>query len=156
MSRVLVATDGSAVADHAARTAFALLGADHEVTLLTVVGLPMTPVAMVGGPGVATAGDVVAIPVDEQGREPLAEEGRAALARARAAVGWDATEVLEWGDAASEICRVAEEGGYDLVVIGSHGSGALRRALLGSVSHHVLHHAPCPVLVVRAEPQPDR
>jgi nucleotide-binding universal stress UspA family protein len=55
------------------------------------------------------------------------------------------------GDPAIEICRVAEEGQFDLVVIGSHGSGFLKRVLLGSVSHHVLHHAPCPVLVVRGE-----
>lgn len=39
--------------------------------------------------------------------------------------------------------------GAALVVIGSHGRGALRRALLGSVSHTVLHEAPCPVAVLR-------
>ena len=65
------------------------------------------------------------------------------------ALGRPAERRVVHGDPAIEICRVAEEGRFDLVVIGSHGSGFLKQVLLGSVSHHVLHHAPCPVLVVR-------
>ena len=38
----------------------------------------------------------------------------------------------------------------DLVVIGSRGRGNIKSALLGSVSSHVVHHAPCPVVVVKA------
>jgi nucleotide-binding universal stress UspA family protein len=40
--------------------------------------------------------------------------------------------------------------GADLLVVGSHGYGAFTGMLLGSVSHHRVHHATCPVLVVRA------
>ena len=46
---------------------------------------------------------------------------------------------------------VAGRVGADVVVLGSHGHGWLQRVLLGSVSHHVLQHAPCPVLVMRLE-----
>ena len=38
----------------------------------------------------------------------------------------------------------------DLVVVGSRGRGGFREALLGSVSHHVTQHAPCPVVVLRS------
>jgi nucleotide-binding universal stress UspA family protein len=45
---------------------------------------------------------------------------------------------------------VAEAASADLVVIGSRGRGNIKSALLGSVSSHVVHHAPCPVVVVKA------
>lgn len=42
--------------------------------------------------------------------------------------------------------------GADLLVVGSRGHGTFAEALLGSVSQHCVHHAPCPVLIVRSEP----
>ena len=50
-----------------------------------------------------------------------------------------------------EILAVAEEIGAGMVVIGSRGLGGVKRALMGSKSDSVVHHAHCPVLVVRAE-----
>jgi nucleotide-binding universal stress UspA family protein len=51
----------------------------------------------------------------------------------------------------SEIVRTAGEGGYDLVVVGTHGRTGLGHALLGSVAERVVRKAPCPVLTVRAD-----
>jgi nucleotide-binding universal stress UspA family protein len=60
------------------------------------------------------------------------------------------TEFLIWtGDAGESIVDAAEAERADLVVVGSRGRGSLGRAILGSVSDHVVRHAPCPVMVVR-------
>lgn len=41
--------------------------------------------------------------------------------------------------------------GADLLVVGSRGHGGFTEALLGSVSQHCVHHAPCPVVVIRGQ-----
>jgi nucleotide-binding universal stress UspA family protein len=53
------------------------------------------------------------------------------------------------GDPAATIERIAEEGGYDMVVVGSRGLGLLSRALQGSVSEHVATHSKTTVLIAR-------
>jgi len=55
------------------------------------------------------------------------------------------------GGAASEIVQAAKDWPADLIVIGSHGRGGIRRALLGSVAEGVMRQASCPVLVVRGK-----
>ncbi len=41
--------------------------------------------------------------------------------------------------------------GADLLVVGSPGHGGLAEALLGSVGQYCVHHAPCPVLIIRGK-----
>jgi nucleotide-binding universal stress UspA family protein len=52
------------------------------------------------------------------------------------------------GRAAPEIVAYAKKIGADLIVMGTHGRGGIEHALLGSVAERVVHHSPCPVLVV--------
>ena len=51
------------------------------------------------------------------------------------------------GNPAQALLDLAQ--GADLLVVGSRGHGGFTGALLGSVSQHVVHHAPCPVMVMR-------
>src|SRR6185437_12694525 len=63
------------------------------------------------------------------------------------------TTLLLEGNPAHEIVKAAREYKHDLIVIGSRGRSRATAALLGSVSHEVLHEAPVPVLVVHARPE---
>lgn len=63
--------------------------------------------------------------------------------------GFRAEAVLTKGDTREVIVNAAAEWPADLIVIGSHGKGGLRRLLLGSVAEFVARHAPCSVLIAR-------
>lgn len=59
-------------------------------------------------------------------------------------------EVIASGKAYKEILRVAHETSADLIVMGVAGRGALDRMFFGSTTNHVVRHAECPVLTLRA------
>jgi nucleotide-binding universal stress UspA family protein len=63
--------------------------------------------------------------------------------------GVSATYLSEVGPAAELIARTADTGGYDLLMMGSHGHGALGALVLGSVANKVLSHCRTPLLLVR-------
>jgi len=145
--RVLVASDGSNVAITAARRAVSLLPPDSEITVIAVAPL-ISPVTGMPQAGTYPGPLVDPVTIDEVAaarRQSASDDVDATVA----ALGIDAVRRVEHGDPAETICEVARTGGFDLIVVGSHGAGFLKRALLGSVSQDVLHHAPCPVLVVR-------
>ncbi len=58
--------------------------------------------------------------------------------------------IIEVGSAKNIILRRAEDDGYDLIVVGSHGKNGFR-FLLGSTADRVLNAAPCDILSVRVE-----
>lgn len=147
MGRILLATDGSPSAASATHEAVELARATSwPLTIVTVWHLPVTGFAYE---------PLVAVPeVEETVRESAARALDAAATVARAA-GLEPETVLADGVPADEICALAEHRGVALIVIGSHGWGPVRRLLFGSVSAAVLHHAPCPVLVVRGADEAD-
>lgn len=53
------------------------------------------------------------------------------------------------GEPGQQICEIAKDWGADLITIGRRGHTGLAEVLLGSVSNHVVHHAPCSVLVIQ-------
>lgn len=55
------------------------------------------------------------------------------------------------GDPREVLVRTARDEGVDLVVLGSHGRSGIAKLVLGSVAAHVMTHAPCSVLVVKAK-----
>ncbi|MGO8960475.1 MAG: universal stress protein [Streptosporangiaceae bacterium] len=55
------------------------------------------------------------------------------------------------GNAAQVLLEAAD--GADLLVVGSRGHGGFAGALLGSVSQHCAHHAPCPLVIIRGTRQ---
>lgn len=57
--------------------------------------------------------------------------------------------IVAEGDPAGTLLDAAK--GAAMLVVGSRGHGGFVGLLLGSVSHKVIHHAPCPVLVVPAQ-----
>jgi len=69
------------------------------------------------------------------------------------AEGVQVETVLKEGHTVQEIIKTAKEGEFDLIVIGARGISKIRELLLGSVTDGVIHHASCPVLVIKFLPK---
>lgn len=57
--------------------------------------------------------------------------------------------IIKIGDPAKIITEIANSKNYDLIIMGNRGMSAFKELLLGSVSLKVMHHARCPVMIVR-------
>jgi nucleotide-binding universal stress UspA family protein len=131
-SRVLCGVDGSANGLAAVWQAAALAGSRVSVELLAAV----EPVIAV--PPAYMAGTVV---------HELRVAAERALAAAQALLP-EAQARLDYGAPAEALLAEARRRA-DLVAIGSHGRHRLPGILFGSIATHVLHRAPCSVLIAR-------
>ena len=145
---IVVGVDGSDASDAALRWAVeeARLRAAPLVAVYAWSFIPPQPI---GDPGMLAvpAGDLAGQLGAESGvaREALAESVSDALGDEP---GVEVEQKLVEGDPGDVL--VAESHSAELVVVGSHGRSGLKAALLGSVSRHVVSHAACPVVVVKA------
>jgi nucleotide-binding universal stress UspA family protein len=147
-TKILLATDGSEDAKLAATTAVTLAKKlDSELHVVYVEPmLERRPTIQMRFRGDLPA-DVVES-VKQEAKTKLEEQ----VQKLRQAGGEVAQAYPRTGLPEAEIVALAEELGVGLIVVGSRGHGGIRRALMGSVSASVVHHAHCPVVVVRGEP----
>ncbi len=142
-------TDGSELSVSALAAALSLLDlSDARVVILTVVD-PLDPM-LVTGTGIA--GGLMTPEEFERTQEQEMIEGERALAIAVAGLGRPGVETkVLTGDAGPTICEFATEIDASAILLGSRGRSGFKRAVLGSVSDHVIRNASCPVLVTGAE-----
>jgi len=145
---IVVGVDGSGASHEALRWA-----ADEarlrSAPVVAVYAWSFIPTQAIGDPGVLAmpAGDLAG----QLGAERDAARGLLEDAVSEALgsePGIEVEQKLVEGEAGDAL--VAEGASAELLVVGSHGRSGLKAALLGSVSRHVVSHATCPVVVVKA------
>jgi len=149
MMRILLATDGSehgeAAVDEIAHWNYP---ADSEVRVISVVEtlMPLSAESLATSAGYH--GELEKIE-----RERARRATKKAAARLRKSLEGGSVKIttkILFGSPKRVILEEAEAFGADLIVVGSHGHGALERFLLGSVSQAVALHAKCSVEIVRS------
>jgi nucleotide-binding universal stress UspA family protein len=143
---VLLCVDGSDDAVEAVRAGLAILDRSDRPVIVSVVE-PADPSLVVGS---GLAGGVMSPGEFAEIEDAMSAEGLAAVQSAAAALDLPGAEQLVLrGDAGTSLCELAAERAAAAIVMGSRGRGGIKRALLGSVSDHVVRNAPCPVVVTR-------
>lgn len=139
--RLLVPLDLSSATERVLATAIKLSRAMHANVFLLHVAAP-EPDFVGYGAGSPAVRDQVAHEHREEHRQLQAH------AQALRNLGVDCTALLIQGATADAILREAERLEADLVVMATHGHGAMFDLLVGSISHSVLRHSRVPVVMV--------
>jgi nucleotide-binding universal stress UspA family protein len=142
--KILVPTDGSSQADHAAKTA-AQLAKSQGAQIVGVYVIDPFPYIGIG--------DASAVGLQAYLAEAKSAAGQAldALGKACAAEGVAfAGDTIERNVVYEGILETASAEGCDLIVMGSHGHRGIKALILGSVAQKVLTHATVPVLIAKS------
>lgn len=140
-TKIVVGVDASEHAQRALRWARDEARA-HGATLEVVHAYPAVELALL--PAIA------AIPSDEELEDAAHQVLDELIDEVGDFEGVPVVRTAGMGGAAGVLCRQAEDA--DLLVVGSRGRGGFKELLLGSVSHQVATHAPCPVVIVGRVP----
>jgi nucleotide-binding universal stress UspA family protein len=132
--KILVAYDGSEAAQRALDWT-ARVGADAKVCVISVAPT-------------LEATEKIRDAVDPTSDVPMHQRQLEEAAAVLQKVGIEPSTMLKAGNPAEEIIDAAARGHYDMIVVGKHGMGAMRKFLIGSVADRVVRHAKAPVLVV--------
>jgi nucleotide-binding universal stress UspA family protein len=144
----VVGVDGSETATAALRWAVDEASL-RDATLVAVLAWTFVPPAAIADPGVIPVAATTMIDDLDAERTGATRALDAALDGVSTG-GVQVERIVSEGSPGDVLVEAAA--GADLVVVGSRGRGGIKSALLGSVSSHVAHHAPCPVVIVRATP----
>ena len=145
-TRILVATDGSALSKKAVKNAIALAAAvGADLVALNVV--PRYPVSYFEGSITMSPQEVARAEKSWSDKAQLMIDDAVAAA---ASAGVKAKGALAHSDLVAEaVVSAAKKYKCDLVVMASHGRKGIKRILLDSETQHVLTHSTVPVLVLR-------
>jgi nucleotide-binding universal stress UspA family protein len=152
--KILVPLDGSEHSLKALEIAIQIAKKfDGKITLIHVYSVTIRPVIM-PEPTTLTPPMIPAMTPAEVSKavEATRKAGASILTDGEQKVKAEEVQVetlLKEGHTVQEIIRTAKEGKFDLIVIGGRGISKIRELLLGSVTDGVIHHAPCPVLVIK-------
>ncbi|TKY61116.1 Universal stress protein A protein [Spatholobus suberectus] len=128
---------------------FTPFGANAPFNLVIVNAKPSPPLAVsMAGPG--ALGSEIFPAVEMQLKviaDQIAEKAKQICA-SKSVVLEVLVEEVE-GDARNVLCDAVERHHASVLVLGSHGYGAIKRAVLGSVSDHCARHAQCSVMIVK-------
>ena len=140
--RIVVGVDGSAPSEAALR--WAVRQASLTDAAVEAVIAWHTP-TMTGGYAWAPVSVLDAEDWGDVAAKVLAD----AIAEAVPEAAEQITPVVSEGNPAQVL--ITQSAGADLLVVGSRGHGGFAEALLGSVGQHCVHHAPCPVVIIRGQ-----
>jgi nucleotide-binding universal stress UspA family protein len=141
MSGIVVGIDGSHNASHALE--WAMAEAAVRKTPLTVITVNSVPAGYWTGRPVPFAGDEEKVAEIRKAAEAKVEEIAAGLGESKPE---SVTVTALTGFPVQALLDASKDS--DLLVVGSRGGGGFATLILGSVSHQVVHHARCPVVVV--------
>jgi nucleotide-binding universal stress UspA family protein len=152
-SKILVPVDGSKYSQAAVEYALKMAKLTKaKIIALHIMHLPTYAYAYSGGQGVSPVAIPTPLPAEVSDSEKMAAKKIVDdVANMAENAGVDVeTKIVEHHPSVPDaIIQFASEAGVDLIVMGTKGKTGIKRFLLGSVTESVVHHAHCPVLVVR-------